>query len=327
MLWFKAEFFSWVNALPCGACGCSATRASGMAAPTAEEAAHGAGRVELHACPQVRRVQQLAAAPGPACAASRIALLPAFPHAPQPTHLLLWVQCGAATRFPRFNDPVKLLETRRGRCGEWANAFTLCCRCGGAAGRRVGQATVGWVEGRGEDSGRWSLPSFCAARWLSAGGSRPTHPPTLHTHPLTAGRRGWRRGWRWMWATMCGPRPGPPARAAGCTWTRVRPPATGRCCTRYAVHARRSRAEEMRRCQCQGVRAAVRARASGHNLPAPHCRRAPLLPAAGRLGQAAELCDWCGPARRRRRDPALHQGLGRGTAQVSMGRWCARHGG
>lgn len=181
MLWFKAEFFSWVNALPCGACGCSATRASGMAAPTAEEAAHGAGRVELHACPQVRRVQQLAAAPGPACAASRIALLPASPHAPQPTHLLLWVQCGAATRFPRFNDPVKLLETRRGRCGEWANAFTLCCRCGGAAGRRVGQATVGWVEGRGEDSAVVS-PVFLRGavaerRW------QPPHPPTHPPHP------------------------------------------------------------------------------------------------------------------------------------------------
>lgn len=38
-------------------------------------------------------------------------------------------QCGSCKTvvpFPRINNPVALLKTRRGRCGEWVNCFLLC---------------------------------------------------------------------------------------------------------------------------------------------------------------------------------------------------------
>lgn len=65
-------------------------------------------------------------------------------------------KCPETTRFPRYNDPVKLVETRRGRCGEWANCFTLYCRAFGYQARLVLDFTDHlWTECFSDHLGRW----------------------------------------------------------------------------------------------------------------------------------------------------------------------------
>lgn len=81
--WFKASFFGWVDSPGCDYCGGRTVSQGSSVRPNEEERAHLAMRTELHRC----------------------------------------TSCGNTTRFPRYNDPIKLLETRRGRCGEWANCF------------------------------------------------------------------------------------------------------------------------------------------------------------------------------------------------------------
>lgn len=101
------------------------TTATGMVAPTPSERAHRASRVELYHCGN----------------------------------------CRASVRFPRYNDPVKLLETRLGRCGEWAQAFTLCARAAGLCVRAVHDWTDHvWTEvycEEGDGTGRWVHADAC----------------------------------------------------------------------------------------------------------------------------------------------------------------------
>ncbi|KAG5460713.1 MAG: hypothetical protein BJ554DRAFT_7201 [Olpidium bornovanus] len=108
--WFKGDFFKWVDSPDCRRCPAKGTtRAAGALPPTPIEVIYGAHRVEAHRCSA----------------------------------------CGGTTRFPRYGYTGKLLETRSGRCGEWANVsprgdrvFTLIARAVGFEARYV----VDWTD-------------------------------------------------------------------------------------------------------------------------------------------------------------------------------------
>lgn len=99
MVWFKEEFFQWVNRPACWNCNGQTEPAIGLPIPKLPA---GADNVEQYMCRK----------------------------------------CKAEVQFVRYHDPGKLLETRKGRCGEWANAFMLCSRAMGLDARLV----VDWTD-------------------------------------------------------------------------------------------------------------------------------------------------------------------------------------
>jgi len=122
--WFKHDFFAWTNAPRCEHCGSRDTKTIGATAPTPTEKQYGAGTVEIAQCSV----------------------------------------CGGQTRFPRYNDPSKLLETRNGRCGEWANCFTLVCRALGYEARHIHDWTDHvWTEVYSDSLQRWLHADSCEA--------------------------------------------------------------------------------------------------------------------------------------------------------------------
>ncbi|XP_054992873.1 peptide-N(4)-(N-acetyl-beta-glucosaminyl)asparagine amidase isoform X2 [Sorex araneus] len=120
--WFKAEFFHWVNEILCTKCGGQTKSRGESLFPNDDELKWGANRVEDHYCDT----------------------------------------CHLSNRFPRYNNPEKLLETRCGRCGEWANCFTLCCRALGFEARYVWDYTDHvWTEVYSPSQQRWLHCDAC----------------------------------------------------------------------------------------------------------------------------------------------------------------------
>eukprot|EP00529_Nitzschia_sp_RCC80_P008571 CAMPEP_0113452064 /NCGR_PEP_ID=MMETSP0014_2-20120614/6657_1 /TAXON_ID=2857 /ORGANISM="Nitzschia sp." /LENGTH=1224 /DNA_ID=CAMNT_0000343431 /DNA_START=191 /DNA_END=3866 /DNA_ORIENTATION=- /assembly_acc=CAM_ASM_000159 len=96
--WFPT-FMSWVNAPPCRICDSKECEMKTVRSPITEEEKDGeAKRVEVYYCPDCKE---------------------------------------NTTTFPRYNKASKLLETRKGRCGEYSNLFGLFCRSVGYETRLV----------------------------------------------------------------------------------------------------------------------------------------------------------------------------------------------
>ena len=122
--WFKFDFFTWCDRPKCTKCNSNdQVVGNGSGDPTPAERSDGhAGSVELYQCNR----------------------------------------CHIPLRFPRYNHPMKLMETRTGRCGEWANAFTALCRALGHEARFVLDWTDHvWTECYINSTQKWTHLDSC----------------------------------------------------------------------------------------------------------------------------------------------------------------------
>lgn len=124
MLKWFKSWFAWVNAPACDKCAKQTENMVGTAQPTKADLKYGAKVVELWEC----------------------------------------AHCGNQARFPRYNDVVKLLSFRQGRCGEWCNVMHLLLRALGRDTRYVWNSEDHvWNEIWSEDKQRWIHIDSCEA--------------------------------------------------------------------------------------------------------------------------------------------------------------------
>jgi len=129
--WFKRDFFKWTNRPRCPLCSkdpsVSAIPTGTTGPTTPEEVAGKATRVETYNC----------------------------------------TNCATPHRFPRYNDPLTLLQpqNRRGRCGEFANAFAAILVAVGYETRYVLDLTDHvWCEYYSFTLDRWVHVDPCEAK-------------------------------------------------------------------------------------------------------------------------------------------------------------------